>query len=485
MWEEEMPGASTDRYSWSDAAGKPPVPPRRRGLWGMASALGERAASWSEGDKEKRRASTSDREVERKLPSPPPIHPVNATPPRRRLPPPLPPQLPPPLPKRAEGRGRNRPATVSRATSPIPDPKAAEEDLAPIANGHVPTDDTEHSSTEKAEEDVPSSPAEMSNEAPENKAEAHTDPVPEGEQSDADKTVSVPDVTSPLSSPITDKRKSQDSFTSAASEIASSEAASASDPTRPTAEEAVTPPPTSPKVPAINLPSTPTQVKPSAFTEAPSVAALHSDVTKDVPLRTGSPAPPPLPRRAAARARPSSFIPPAPPTAPAPENVPESAGNETKDTSITLVVPEATKEAIADSHIAASESTELSKETIDSSLASEQSVPENSSEGSKEVAEEPVTYNTVNEKDQADTKSLSAPSSVDDKSSEGPSSPTGTIVGNHINGNIEKNVAAPSQTAEGTDGEAYVGNATWEERTWKELVKLREDMFWARIGALR
>ena len=33
--------------------------------------------------------------------------------------------------------------------------------------------------------------------------------------------------------------------------------------------------------------------------------------------------------------------------------------------------------------------------------------------------------------------------------------------------------------------EVYVGDATWEERTWKELVRLREDMFWARIGGLR
>ena len=38
---------------------------------------------------------------------------------------------------------------------------------------------------------------------------------------------------------------------------------------------------------------------------------------------------------------------------------------------------------------------------------------------------------------------------------------------------------------EGEHQEVYVGDATWEERTWKELVRLREDMFWARIGGLR
>lgn len=30
-----------------------------------------------------------------------------------------------------------------------------------------------------------------------------------------------------------------------------------------------------------------------------------------------------------------------------------------------------------------------------------------------------------------------------------------------------------------------IGDATWEERTWKEIVRLREDMFWARVGGLR
>ena len=30
-----------------------------------------------------------------------------------------------------------------------------------------------------------------------------------------------------------------------------------------------------------------------------------------------------------------------------------------------------------------------------------------------------------------------------------------------------------------------VSDATWEERTWKEIVRLREDMFWARVGGVR
>ena len=44
---------------------------------------------------------------------------------------------------------------------------------------------------------------------------------------------------------------------------------------------------------------------------------------------------------------------------------------------------------------------------------------------------------------------------------------------------------AKQEVLVGEDGEVYIGHATWEERTWKELVRLREDMFLARIGALR
>lgn len=36
-----------------------------------------------------------------------------------------------------------------------------------------------------------------------------------------------------------------------------------------------------------------------------------------------------------------------------------------------------------------------------------------------------------------------------------------------------------------TDRGMYIGDATWEERTWKDLVKIKEDLFWARVGGLR
>ena len=35
------------------------------------------------------------------------------------------------------------------------------------------------------------------------------------------------------------------------------------------------------------------------------------------------------------------------------------------------------------------------------------------------------------------------------------------------------------------DDTPFVGDGTWEERTWKELTRLREDMFWARMGGVQ
>ena len=37
----------------------------------------------------------------------------------------------------------------------------------------------------------------------------------------------------------------------------------------------------------------------------------------------------------------------------------------------------------------------------------------------------------------------------------------------------------------GDELEVYIGDTTWEERTWKVLVRLREDMFYARLGSVR
>jgi Rab guanine nucleotide exchange factor SEC2 len=54
----------------------------------------------------------------------------------------------------------------------------------------------------------------------------------------------------------------------------------------------------------------------------------------------------------------------------------------------------------------------------------------------------------------------------------------------HATSDITSDVERSETVAEDDSG-MYVGNSTWEERTWKELVNLREEMFWARVGGLR
>ena len=46
-------------------------------------------------------------------------------------------------------------------------------------------------------------------------------------------------------------------------------------------------------------------------------------------------------------------------------------------------------------------------------------------------------------------------------------------------------ISNANASVSGDDLEVYIGDATWEERTWKVLVRLREDMFYARLGSVR
>ena len=50
---------------------------------------------------------------------------------------------------------------------------------------------------------------------------------------------------------------------------------------------------------------------------------------------------------------------------------------------------------------------------------------------------------------------------------------------------LEEQEQEQEQPGFALDGTPYVGDGTWEERTWKELTRLREDMFWARMGGVQ
>jgi Rab guanine nucleotide exchange factor SEC2 len=166
-------------------------------------------------------------------------------------------------------------------------------------------------------------------------------------------------------------------------------------------------------------------------------------------------------------------IPPVPPVDPVIESAAETA--ESEDTSNTLTDPiekPAAKETPANHSIDTHESNELIKEIT---IASPESThPASGILSEQDEVIEDTKTSKINEKDERDL----TPSPTHEKP---PSSPTSTILGNHTNGTV----AIPSQTVEGADSEVCVGDTTWEERTWKELVKLKEDMFWARVGGLR
>jgi hypothetical protein len=57
--------------------------------------------------------------------------------------------------------------------------------------------------------------------------------------------------------------------------------------------------------------------------------------------------------------------------------------------------------------------------------------------------------------------------------------------GTPVNGPESADEKAHTHDIEEMGTGQYVGDGSWEEKTWKELVRLREDMFWARLGGFR
>ena len=143
----------------ASASERPPVPPRRRRLWGMASALGKRAVSWGkesgennkENDKEKEREKEKETDSARKLPIPPPSHPSVPHPhPHAESPTSRAGTLgPPPLPKRNIAQGKAVTDTVvppSDAQNEIDAPEAKEPDAN--TDGHGDPDKAESNASD-------------------------------------------------------------------------------------------------------------------------------------------------------------------------------------------------------------------------------------------------------------------------------------------------------------------------------------------------
>ncbi|KAK7044870.1 Sec2p domain-containing protein [Favolaschia claudopus] len=387
VWEEEMPniilpvpppgGDHPNNNNKHSANGignghPPPVPPRRRGLWGMASKFGERAVSWSgEGKKVE----------EKTLPTPPPIHPTISAPVK-----PLSTTAAsaPPLPKRSESRKR-----VSMAMPP------PAENEPPIP--HV-----------DAEADV-AAPAES----------VSAVKVEEANQARKMKRMSAHQVPLPDSRPAT-----------------------------------------------------------------PVVEHGHDGAGAAPTTPGGSGAPPPLPRRAAARAvRPVPPPPGAPATAttteasasvPAVAAVPDAAG---VDGSVAEWTP-----------VSVSPTAAVQEESKEGSAAAADVPAEETGDApavDTAAAPEPVSEQKKGDEEGNNAETTGIQPVEDDKKEDEEGEKVITKANEPLHEDAQEEQLEGDEKKDGEDREAYVGDVTWEERTWKELVRLREDMFWARVGAVR
>ncbi|KAI0759761.1 hypothetical protein BC629DRAFT_1584268 [Irpex lacteus] len=212
-----------------------------------------------------------------------------------------------------------------------------------------------------------------------------------------------------------------------------------------------------------SAPATPTTAV-AASSNPPSRAASPAP---GAPTAAGHPVPPPLPRRAAARARPSSMALNPPITAPPPDEPGPDAKTEeaSKDTGADEKVEEPALEVKVEE--STPEKAEVEKEGQETEKEKESEVAmekeaEAAAEGELQNEEPaPPAYEATNGHSQAEPELESPVQEVE-------------VV-------VEKEL-----TAEPTEAEKVAELDTrMYERTWRELMKLREEMFWARVGGVR
>ena len=193
--------------------------------------------------------------------------------------------------------------------------------------------------------------------------------------------------------------------------------------------------------------------RPTSGSVAPlQIKSLQSqleEAEKGSPSRTTSPAPqppslpPPLPRRAPARR-----------TVPAPPGAPAVQVSVSTASAIESESPNGTGEEKKD-------------------VSEAENKPRMSEEVPFRPLPPPRRYDHGQKLSVSSTKAIIAPDTIS--------------VSEYEEDNDEKEkTEAKDSTAEKENSDAsYISDATWEERTWKEIVRLREDMFWARVGAIR
>ncbi|VDB88792.1 unnamed protein product [Peniophora sp. CBMAI 1063] len=493
---------------------------KKRSLWGVASVLGF-------GDDKEKEKAKEDKGKAKELPPPPPHHPAEK-PVRRSVPPPLaspvprpaapghspipPPRspnprsastqqpAPPPLPRRATSRAAVTPVGLKPSSSQEPDSDGGfhtpAEELPPTTNGDGEHVEGEHKPGHAKKDS-------MLFEAP--FTPPATPPVPEGAPVEGEAKPAE------ASAPVADMKRAP-----AATDAQPSEAAV--EPTSGSIPAAEPAPASEAAVPA--EPRTPTN---PAFAEGAE--------------RTGSPAPPPVPRRAPAR----RAVPPAPGTpgrvgtpvggervgtpdngerasTPAPDAAASAIEAPAPDAAADAApvpseapVPEApateapsaegsATEAPASSDAPAPESTEpkpplparprraprdsvhLRGGSVSSISGLEKVV--NGVDDVKEDTDEhaPVVSGVDKGKGKAIEPSSSAESDIKlaDERVDTDAEPI-----TFANNSEQPSPAVEEPEELAPDGTPFVRGASWEARAWKELIRLREDMFWARVGGVR
>ncbi|KAG1877054.1 hypothetical protein C8R48DRAFT_768611 [Suillus tomentosus] len=425
------------------AGEKPPVPPRRRRLWEMASAFGERATGWTENkDKEKDKDKDKDKEkdkdkdeetvkkIARKLPPPPPTLPSV---------PHLPVQAPPPLPKRSEGRGHSidtRPA-VSNDT----DKKAGSEAGTSQESFTTPVD--EMSSSRPFSVDMSSPQKKTQPEAPASQPERppspHTIPLPETPTSPAFRATSPPPrprsrVASPAPLP---------------SRISSPIPHRVSTPIAPSRSRAGSPAP-------------------------PRTGSPFTSSRAASPVPNGAP---PVPKRAPARR-----AVPVPPTASqteAKEGIPMPSTEVSKDEAPSKVdTPVTGKEEEHKPSPPPERKVVMGEDAVEPLT-----IKHNIAETPNPLPDANMNIDPFPEKRASvDVSPHTVQATVVDPSSEASQTRRASQDSSTHGKSIDTSSTKRSSTI---DEEGYAGDATWEDRTWKEIVRLKEDMFWARVGGVR
>ncbi|PPQ77976.1 hypothetical protein CVT25_015443 [Psilocybe cyanescens] len=509
IWEEELPPPPPPPYTIHVEKGangdKPPVPPRKRGIWGIASAIGERAASWSEGDREKTKRNSE-------ISAPQPVQPEP-----RRLPPPLPPvstarpsSIPPPLPKRNEGRGR----TPVADTPPPPPPRAStEHTIATEGNtdAPLPADTDAPHPPPRASAELPPIPPRRSHEAHITRPSLTDVPVvpPRPPRTRTPANIPLPD-SRPASPPPPLPRRAAARTRTLLDESRSTTPSNAADTPAP-AHPIIAEKPTTDAEPTTG---DGTEVKEGDKVNENGAVVEHADESAkvDAEPERGSETQTLTSTEGAAAAKGDEVG-----AATEKEekkvdaaSVPDRSTQPSPASDVFVDAPTPGEEVEDSIAVTAENTSDVEEKRVGGKEEEEEEIKEGDSaekrddddDDKKTVVDSPATAVQASlPAEEQDASETLVKADVKEEGVEGEVIEADDVKGKGKETEVEAAVeeyTAPEKTAEEKMEEEkrrrekeewekanYVGDATWEERTWKEIVRLREDMFWARVGGIR